>query len=70
MDWFQIKTTQDEVLLINANEILSVTYHEDTDLTEIVFTRAAFPPVFVRGDIMPTIKRLLVSHDHYVSTII
>jgi len=69
MDWFQVTTANEEVHLINVSAILSVMYHEDTDLTEITFIRSAFSPIFVRGDIMLTIKRLLTSHDHYVSTI-
>jgi hypothetical protein len=48
---------------------MNVYYNAETDLTVINFIRSAYPSVYVRGNIMMDIKRLLTSHDNYVSKI-
>lgn len=36
---------------------MDVSYHHDTDLTEIVFLRSAYPPVWVKGNCLEAIKK-------------
>ena len=69
MDWFEVTNTDGEKILINASTIMSVRYNEKTNLTIIDFIRAAWASVYVNGDITLNVKRLLSSHDHYVSKI-
>lgn len=69
MDWFDVTTIDGERKLINANAIMSVTYYENTDLTVIDFTRAAYPGIAVKGDAMKDIRKQLVAHEHYVSKV-
>ena len=69
MDWFIVKDSDDRKVMINAESIMTVSYAKDTNLTVINFTRTAYPPLYVRGDITPDIKRLLNAHEHYVSNV-
>ena len=69
MDWFKVTDTNNIKRIINANTIMFISYLEDTDMTEITFARSAYSPLFVKGNVMRDIERLLSSHDHYVSTI-
>ena len=72
MDWFLINNVRgvgNKKMLINAETITSVYYEENTNLTVINLTRSAYPSIFVEGNIMPDICRLLDAHDHYVSHI-
>ena len=68
-DWFEVTTTDGEKELINANAIMSITYDKESDATIISFIRAGIGSTYIRGDITRDIKRLLSSHDHYVSVI-
>ena len=69
MDWFKFVNTTGEKVIVNANLIACVTYHKETNLTEIVLSRAAYPPLFMRGDTTKDIDRLLCCHDSFVSRI-
>ena len=72
MDWFilnTVKGNKKEKVLLNASSILSVYYNDETNLTIIEVNRSAYPAIYVRGNIMPDIQRLLNSHDHFVSRI-
>lgn len=72
MDWFYVKNItgkEEQRTLINVNSIMSIRYSDETDLTIIDFIRSAYPSLYVRGDIVPDIKRLLSSHGDYVSQI-
>lgn len=70
MDWFEVTTYKDNIkTLINAESILKLSYSKDTDLTVIEYQRGAYPATYLKGNYMPDIKRLLSSHDHYVSKI-
>lgn len=69
-DWFDVTPIKEQDrMLINANAIMSVEYNDEIDLTTINFIRAAYPSVCVRGDVMKDIRRLLSSHDNYVTRI-
>lgn len=59
MDWIRIKTNDGKTVFLNTNEILYLSYDEDTDLTEIVVTRAGYSPLFVSGDITKSFARML-----------
>lgn len=69
MDWFKCIDKTGTKRIINTDAILSVTYLTSTNLTEITFIRSAFPPLFIKGDVLKDIERLLSAHDHYVSKI-
>jgi len=69
MDWFIINEVKEGKTIINASSILKVHYNEETNLTIIDFNRGAYPSVYVRGNIMTDIRRLLSAHGHYVSQI-
>lgn len=69
MNWFYLTTSNDEKILVNANAIMSIKYSKDTDLTIIDYVRSAYPSTFVRGNIMMDIKRVLNSHDNWVTQI-
>ena len=69
MDWIVVKEYNSEKVLINVNAIMSISYHKETDLTMIEFIRAAYSPVYVKGDITIDIRRLLTSHGNYVTQI-
>jgi len=69
MEWFEITTASEEKMLINAEHILNVKYNKETNLTIIDFNRSAYPSVYVRGNIMLDIKRLMSSHNSYVTRI-
>lgn len=72
MDWFlinNVRGVENKKMLVNAETITSVYYEENTNLTVINLTRAAYPSIFVEGNIMQDICRLLDAHDHYVSRI-
>lgn len=69
MEWFKFVNSNGEKIMVNANLIACITYHKDTNLTEITLSRAAYPPLFIRGDATQEIDRLLYSHDNFVSRI-
>jgi len=69
MNWIYVKTTEDVVMNINLDAVMCFYYKADTDLTVIEFTRAAYPAVYVKGDITLNIRRLLNTHNSYVSQI-
>lgn len=55
--WITITDTQNIKHLINCFSVMDVSYHHDTDLTEIVFLRSAYPPVWVKGNCLESIKK-------------
>ena len=59
MAWVKIKTKDDIKHIINTDTIMNIEYHSDTDLTEIVFTRSAYPSIYVKGDITKEFSRAL-----------
>ena len=70
MDWFEISTAEKkEKMIINADAIMSVKYNAETNLTIIDFIRSAYPSAYVRGNIIPDIKRLISMHGNYVTRI-
>lgn len=69
MNWFYLTTSDGEKVLVNADAIMSVKYLKDTDLTMIDYIRSAFPSLFIRGNIVPDIKRVLSAHDNWVTQI-
>ena len=70
MDWICVKTVDDVIVTINMKEVLVFYYKKDTDLTVFEFTRANYPPVFVKGDVALSVRRLLNSHNNnYVSQV-
>ena len=72
MDWIYLNCVtgkEERKTLVNFNAVQSVYYSKDSDLTVIDFIRSAYPPLYVRGNIMMDIRRLLSSHGAYVSTI-
>ena len=72
MEWIEVDTisgNETYKTLINLESVINVRYHKETNLTIIDCKRAAFPSIYVRGDITMDIKRLLSSHGNYVSKI-
>lgn len=72
MEWIEVDTVTGEETnktLINLEAVANIEYHEKTDLTIITYIRSAYPSTYIRGDITRDIKRLLSSHDNYVSRI-
>lgn len=69
MDWFEVRTTDNKLHLVNTEAILDVSYNEEADLTTINFIRPTFAAMYINGNIYNDVKRLLNSHEHYVSRI-
>lgn len=69
MNWFYLTNADGEKILVNAGAIMSVKYSKDTNLTIIDYIRSAYPSLFVRGNIIPDIKRVLSAHDNWVTQI-
>lgn len=56
--------------IINTDYIMDVFYVEETDLTEIVFSRSAYHDMYIRGDITNQIIELSNVKGSYVGEII
>ena len=55
--WIIITDTEGTKHLINCFSIMDVSYHSKSNLTEIVFLRSAYPPVWCNGNCMEAIKK-------------
>lgn len=58
MNLIKLTDCNDVKHIINTDYIMDIFYHDDTDLTEIVFCRAAYHSLYVRGDISKQITKL------------
>lgn len=65
MEWIEFVNSNDDKVMINMDSVAEVVYNKDTNLTEII--NPFMERITVKGDCVTDIKRLLTSHDHYVS---
>ena len=65
MEWIELVNSNDDKVMINMDAVAEVVYNKDTNLTEII--NPLIETITVKGDCVIDIKRLLTSHDHYVS---
>ncbi len=64
MEWIEFVDSGDNKVMINMQSVKQVSYDKETNLTEI---STGLSTMCVKGDRIVDIKRLLTSHDHYVS---
>ena len=62
MSWIKVSDKK-EKHIINTDAILGMTYKPDTNLTEIVFIRSAYPSIYAVGDITKEFTKTLAIHD-------
>lgn len=61
MKWIQIRDNQRKLHAINLDNVIDIEYHEETNNTEITFLRSAITPVWITGNILPEIRKILLS---------
>jgi len=66
MNWMIITTTEGKRIIVNVKAVLSVTYLEDSDLTEIVLTRSNYAPLYVTGNIASKFQKALFANSEVV----
>ena len=57
--WFELMDTKGEKHLINFDNVSDVIYHEESNLTEILYLRSAIAPIWVNGNVLIKIKTAL-----------
>ena len=69
--WIKVTTTEKEKAkhLINVDKIMDINYSEETDLSIITFDRSAYPSLYIRGNIMSELAKLIASEGGSVATI-
>lgn len=61
MVWFEVENSDGKKHLINLNAVIDIVYHNDTDLTEIVFVRSAYPAIYIRGNKIKEIRKFILT---------
>ena len=61
MNWLEVTDNKNKRHLINADNVVDVIYHSDTNLSEIVYLRSGIAGVWVNGNILTHIKKAFLS---------
>lgn len=70
MDWFYFTDSDGRKRIVNADQILSAEYHEDTNLTIIEFARSMSPAAYINGEeAFRRLRMFLTSHNHSVGNL-
>ena len=59
--WLELVDANNIKHLVNLNGIIDIQYLEETNLTMITFSRSAFPSIYIRGNVMTEIKKIMQS---------
>ena len=61
MNWIMVTDNKNKQHMINADNIIDIVYHNDTNLSEIIYLRSAITPVWVTGNIVSELRKAYLS---------
>lgn len=62
MIWLEIENERGNKHIININSVMDIVYHEESELTEVVFIRSSYPSVYIKGNKTKEVRKILSSH--------
>ena len=57
--WIKITTTDGAKHIVNESNLMDAYYSEESDLTIINFSRSAYPAIYVKGNIVPELTKVI-----------